>query len=37
MSWLNRIRSTVSTVASNVLSEVRQVASRVIPESIQEG
>ena len=35
MSWLNRIRSTASRVASNVLSGVRRVASRVIPESIQ--
>ena len=35
MSWLNRIKSTASRVASNVLSGVRRVASSVIPESIQ--
>ena len=35
MSWLNRIRSTASRVASNTLSGVRRVASNVIPESVQ--
>ena len=35
MSWLNRIRSTASRVASNALSGVRRVASNVIPESVQ--
>ena len=35
MSWLNRIRSTTSRVASNALSRVRRVASNVIPESVQ--
>ena len=35
MSWLNRIRSTASRAASNVLSGARQLASSVIPESVQ--
>ena len=35
MSWLDRIRSTASRVASNALSGVRRVASNVIPESVQ--
>ena len=35
MSWLNRIKSTASRVASNALSGVRRVASSIIPESIQ--
>ena len=35
MSWINRIRSTASRVASNVLSGVRRLASTVIPESVQ--
>ena len=35
MSWLNRIRITASTVASNALSGLRLVASSVIPESVQ--
>ena len=35
MSWLNRIKSTASRVASNVLSGVRRVASNIIPESVQ--
>ena len=35
MSWFNRIRSTASRAASNVLSRVRRLASSVVPESIQ--
>ena len=35
MSWLNRIRSTASRAASNVLSGARRLASSVIPESVQ--
>ena len=35
MSWLNRIRSTASSLASNVLSRVRQLALNIIPESVQ--
>ena len=35
MSWFNRIRSTASRAASNVLSGVRRLASSVIPESVQ--
>ena len=35
MSWLNRIRSTASRVASNVLSGARRLASSVIPEPVQ--
>ena len=35
MSWLNRIRSTASRAASNVLSGARRLASNVIPESVQ--
>ena len=35
MSWLNRIRSTASRAASNVLSGVRRLASNVIPETVQ--
>ena len=35
MSWFNRIRSTASRAASNVLSGARRLASSVIPESVQ--
>ena len=35
MSWLNRIRSTASRVASNALSGLRRVASNIIPVSVQ--
>ena len=35
MSWLNRIRSTASRTATNVLSGARRLASSVIPESVQ--
>ena len=35
MSWINRIRSTASRAASNVLSGARRLASTVIPESVQ--
>ena len=35
MSWLNRIRSTASRAASNVLPKARRLASGVIPESVQ--
>ena len=35
MSWFNRIRSTASRTASNVLSGVRRLALSVIPESVQ--
>ena len=35
MSWLNRITSTASRAASNVLSGPRRLASNVIPESVQ--
>ena len=35
MSWLNRIRSTASRAASNVLSGARRLVSSVIPESVQ--
>ena len=35
MSWLNRIRSTASSLASNVLSGARQLALNIIPESVQ--
>ena len=35
MSWLNRIRSTASRAASNVLSGVRRLASSAIPEPVQ--
>ena len=35
MSWLNRIRSTASRAASNVLSGARRLASSFIPESVQ--
>ena len=35
MSWSNRIRSTASRVASNILSGARRLASSVIRESIQ--
>ena len=34
MSWFNRIRSTASRAASNVLSGVRRLASNVIPELV---
>ena len=36
MSWFNRIRSTASRTASNVLSGARRLASCVIPESYKE-
>ena len=35
MSWLNRIRSRASRVASNILSGARRLPSSVLPESIQ--
>ena len=35
MSWLNRIRSTASSLASNVLSGARQLALNIIPQSVQ--
>ena len=35
MSWLNRIRSTTSRLASSALSGLRRVASNIIPESVQ--
>ena len=35
MSWLNRIRSTTSRLASSALSGSRRVASNIIPESVQ--
>ena len=35
MSWFNRIRSTASSLASNVLSGARQLALNIIPESVQ--
>ena len=35
MSWFNRITSTASRAASNVLSGPRRLASSVIPESVQ--
>ena len=35
MSWINRIRSTASRAASNVLSKTRRLVSNVIPESVQ--
>ena len=35
MSWFNRIRSTASRAASNVLSEARRLASSIIPEPVQ--
>ena len=35
MSWLNRIRSTASSLGSNVLSGARQLALNIIPESVQ--
>ena len=35
MSWLNRIRSTASRAASNVLSGARRLALSVIPEPVQ--
>ena len=35
MSWLNRIRSTSSRAASNVLSGARRLASSVIPKPEQ--
>ena len=35
MSWLDRIRSTASTAASNVLSGARRLALSVIPEPEQ--
>ena len=37
MSWINRIRSTASRVATNVLSGARRLASIVIPEPVQRG
>ena len=35
MSWVNRIRSTASRAASNVLARARRLASTIIPESVQ--
>ena len=35
MSWFNRIRSTASRVASNVLSGARRLALSIIPEPVQ--
>ena len=35
MSWINRIRSTASRAASNVLCGARRLASTIIPESVQ--
>ena len=35
MSWLNRMKSTASRVASSALSGLRRVASNIIPESVQ--
>ena len=35
MSWFNRIRSTASKTASNVISGARRLASTVIPDSVQ--
>ena len=35
MSWFNRIRSTASRAASNILSGARRLALTVIPESVQ--
>ena len=35
MSWLNRIRSTASRAASNVLYRTRRLASSITPESVQ--
>ena len=35
MCWLNRIRSTASRAASNVLFGARRLASSVIPEPVQ--
>ena len=36
MSWLNRIRSTTNTAASNVLSGARRLALSAIPEPVQK-
>ena len=36
MSWINRIRSTASRAASNVLSGARRLVSNAIPESVQK-
>ena len=35
MSWLNRIRSATSRLASNALTGARQLASNIIPEPVQ--
>ena len=35
MSWLNRIRSATSRLASNALSGARRLASKIIPEPVQ--
>ena len=35
MSWLNRLRSGVSRLATNTLSGARRLASNIIPESVQ--
>ena len=35
MSWINRVRSTASRAASNVLSGARRLVSIIIPESVQ--
>ena len=35
MSWLNRIRSATSRLASNALSGARRLASNIIPEPVQ--
>ena len=35
MSWINKIRSTASRAASNVLSGARRLTSTIIPESVQ--
>ena len=37
MSWLNRLRSGVSKLATNTLSGARRLASNIIPESVQRG
>ena len=35
MSWLNRIRSATSRLASNALSGAKRLASNIIPEPVQ--
>ena len=37
MSWLNRLRSGASRLATNTLSGARRLASNIIPESVQRG